>query len=220
MNQLDGNSKVGDIVTQSPGAAKVFARHGIDFCCGGGRPLGDACGERGVAVDKVLAEIASADAPPDAPDWSALGLEQLCDEIERRYHVPQLEDLTRLEGLARKVASVHGERHPELRQLAELYIGLKEELDQHFMKEEQVLFPMIRQMGHAPPPPVEVMRREHVEAGDVLRKLREVSGGYALPADACNSYRALYEGLAAFERDLHEHIHVESNILFPRALPF
>jgi regulator of cell morphogenesis and NO signaling len=211
---------VGDIVTTAPGAARVFARHGIDFCCGGVRPLAEACGERGVAIDVVMREIAAAAAPPDAPDWSALAPAALCDEIERRYHRPMDEEFGRLDALAHKVAAVHGERHPELRELAETYSTLREELEQHFMKEEQVLFPMIRKLGHAPPPPVYVMRQEHEDAGHSLRKLRQLASGYVPPADACNSFRALYEGLEAFERDLHEHIHVENNVLFPKAQPF
>lgn len=216
---MDARTTVGEVVTQSPGAAKVFGKHGIDFCCGGGKSLADVCGEAGLAVAEVLAEIEAADTPPETPAWTALDPTQMCDEIERRYHRPLDTEFGRLDALAQKVAGVHGERHPELREIATLYGALRSELEHHMMKEERVLFPMIRQMGFAPPPPVQVMRHEHEEAGETLRQLRRLANGYQLPDDACNSYRALYQGLEALERELHEHIHVENNILFPRAEP-
>jgi regulator of cell morphogenesis and NO signaling len=214
----DSSTPVGELVTQWPGAAKVFARHGIDFCCGGGKSLEAACAERALPTQTVLDELAEAQAPSDEPNWAEMELAQMCDELERRYHRPLDEEMPRLEALAEKVARVHGDNHPELRDLARVFAGLVSELTNHMMKEEQVLFPMIRARGAAPPPPIQVMRHEHDEAGAALREMRKLGADYRPPDDACNSYRALMEGLAELEHDLHMHIHVENNVLFPRAL--
>lgn len=214
---VDNNMPVGEVVAKWPAAARVFARHQIDFCCGGGKSLAAACAAKDVAVDVVVADIQAAETPSDEPDWSSMSLEQMCDELERRYHRPLDEELPRLQGLADKVARVHGSRHPELLELAAVYRALHQELSAHMLKEERILFPMIRRTGMAPPPPIRVMRHEHDNAGDSLRRMRALTSDYRLPEDACNSYQALFSGLSALEHDLHMHIHVENNMLFPRA---
>lgn len=215
-------TKVGQIAAEHPLATRVFARHGIDFCCGGGRPLREACGEKGIDAVRVLEEIRKELAAPGAPSdrWNEAPLGELIDHILARYHRQLHEELPRLEAMARKVVAVHREKDPvRLPELLSVYLELKAELDGHMAKEEQILFPMIKRgQGAMAGGPVAVMEHEHDVAGNLLRRLRELTDGYEVPAEACNTWRALWHGLEALERDLHEHIHLENNILFPRAL--
>ncbi|MCP3978529.1 MAG: iron-sulfur cluster repair di-iron protein [bacterium] len=218
--QLD--SKIGRIATEHPLATRVFSRHGIDFCCGGGKPLGEVCEQRGLDAQAVLAEIEKEVASPTAEviRWDEAPLGDLIDHILANYHKPLYEELPRLEEMAQKVARVHGDKRPDaLPELASICTGLKAELEQHMAKEEQILFPMIRQgQGAMAGGPISVMEHEHDNAGKALHRLRELTEGYTVPEEACNTWRALWHGLAALEQSLHEHIHLENNILFPRAL--
>ena len=218
--QLD--SRIGQIATEHPLATRVFARHGIDFCCGGGRPLGEVCEERGLDARSVLAELERelASPPADEVRWDGVPLDDLIGHILAAYHVPLQEELPRLEAMARKVVDVHRDKRPEmLPELLAVYAGMKEELEQHMAKEEQILFPMIqRGRGAMALGPISVMEQEHASAGRALQRLRELTGDYTVPEEACNTWRALWHGLADLERSLHQHIHLENNILFPRAL--
>lgn len=153
----------------------------------------------------------------DPPDWEHLPLADLCDAIEARYHRSLRRQLAELVALGDKVVRAHGGRHPELEDVQHVMVILEDELVRHMMKEEQVLFPMIRRTLSAPLPPIGVMRHEHEVACEALATLRERTRGYAVPEDGCASYRAYYEGLARLEVELYEHIHVENDILFPRA---
>lgn len=212
---------VGELAARHPLATRVFARHHIDFCCGGGRPLGDVCEKQGLDVDAVLSEIENELAPAeDRQRWDLAPLGTLIDHIVNRYHLALREELPRLEAMARKVARVHGDKDPErLEALLQTFLILKAELDEHMLKEEQVLFPMIRRgHGAGADHPIAVMVREHQGAGDGLNRIRVLTGDYTVPPEACNTWRALWHGLEALETDLHEHIHLENNILFPRAL--
>ncbi|MCP3963997.1 MAG: iron-sulfur cluster repair di-iron protein [bacterium] len=215
-------STVGQIAAEHPLATRTFGRHGIDFCCGGGRSIREACEAKGLDTESILEEIAGELAAPDADleRWDEAPLNDLIDHILAAYHRPLGEELPRLEQMARKVHRVHGERQPELLpELLSTYLGLKEELQLHMMKEEQILFPMIRQgQGPSAEGPISVMESEHESAGDALKRLRELTDGYQVPGEACNTWRALWHGLAALEVAMHEHIHLENNILFPRAL--
>ena len=215
-------STVGQIATEHPLATRTFGRHGIDFCCGGGRTIREACEAKGLDTASILAEIQSELTAPDADleRWDEAPLDDLIDHILVTYHRPLEEELPRLEQMARKVLRVHGERMPEvLPELVSTLIDLKEELLSHMMKEEQILFPMIRQgSGSSADGPIAAMETEHDSAGGALRRLRELTGGYEVPAGACNTWRALWHGLAALEAGTHKHIHLENNILFPRAL--
>lgn len=219
--ELSPLTPVGRIAASAPLATRVFARHGIDFCCAGGTSLEEACSQRGLAADTLLSEIqAELAAAPAAPEtWTDAPLDQLIDHIIDVYHRPLDEELPRIEGLARKVHRVHGERHPSLITVLSSYLLLKRELELHMRKEEEVLFPLIRsgrgEMAHMP---VSVMESEHEEAGGHLRDLRKATDDYQLPDGACNTWRALWHALEDLERSLHEHIHLENNILFPRAL--
>lgn len=212
-------SRVGEIAAHHPLATRVFARHGIDFCCGGGVPLAEACARRGVAADVVVGEIDAllAGAPATREPWLEAPLGALVEHIVTTFHRPLREELPRLEAMARKVARVHAERDPEgrLPAIEATVVALRGELEDHMAREEAVLFPALLD-GH-PDLPFEVFEAEHAAAGDGLARLRELTEDYVAPADACNTWRALWAGLEDLETVMHEHVHLENNILFPRA---
>ena len=228
MTCIDPETTVGELVTERPGRSRIFERLGIDYCCGGKKTLGAACRERGLDIGRVVADLAE-DAP-SAPgtDWAKASLGDLVDHILDRHHAYLRGELPRLAGMSAKVCGVHGERHPELRRVDGTFGRLRAELEMHMAKEERVLFPMIRELEASSVRPVfhcgslanplRVMEAEHDAAGEALAEMRELTGGYSVPPDGCNTYRVLMDGLASLERDLHEHIHEENNILFPRAL--
>jgi regulator of cell morphogenesis and NO signaling len=219
---IQAGTTVGTIAAEHPLSTRVFQRHGIDFCCGGGRPLGEVCEEKGIALAQMLGEIEAeiSEAPDAQVRWDEEPLGALLDHILSAYHEPLKEELPRLEAMARKVHRVHGEKDPErLQGLLDTYLALKADLDQHMPKEEQILFPMIRSgQGAMAAGPISVMEHEHEAVGAMLRRLRELTDDYTVPAEACNTWRALWVGLADLERALHEHIHLENNVLHPRAL--
>jgi regulator of cell morphogenesis and NO signaling len=219
---IDTHTRVGDVAARHPLATRVFARHGIDFCCGGGQPLASACEERALDPEKVLAEIEKEVTATETPetDWTNVPLGQLIDHIVNEYHVPLREELPRLTDMSAKVLRAHGDKEPEkLRELATVVAGLRAELEAHMMKEERILFPLIRQgRGAMAAAPVSVMEHEHDGAAEALRRLRDLTDGYEAPPEACNTWRALWHGLADLERAMHEHIHLENNVLFPNAL--
>jgi len=219
---ITAETSIGSVAAEHPLATRVFARHGIDFCCGGGLPLSDACAARGVELDLVLAEIDCeiATSASDEVRWDDEPLADLIEHIVHDFHEPLREELPRLAGMAKKVYAVHREKDPErLGEILEKIQGLRTELEAHMMKEEQVLFPMIL-AGRGPMAigPVSVMEAEHAHAGDMLSRLRQLTDQYLPPEDACNTWRALWAGLEDLEHQLHVHIHLENNILFPRAL--
>ncbi|MFN0084647.1 MAG: iron-sulfur cluster repair di-iron protein [Blastocatellia bacterium] len=233
---INAMSTVRELAVSVPGATRVFERAGIDYCCGGGRSLADACRTFHVSFDEIvrsLEEAQHAIHPGDRiVDWQSESLTALSAHIVATHHEFTKQELSRLETLLDKVCSRHGENHPELGRLRELFVMLKNELVPHMLREEQVLFPYLARMEGAldegddiPPPffvtvqnPVRMMMTEHETAGDLLGEMRAAAGNYAAPADACISYQTLYQALAAFEADLHQHIHLENNILFPRAV--
>lgn len=225
---------VARIATRHPATVKVFQRHGIDFCCGGKRPLAEACEEGGVELETLRGELEAAAAPSEDGEksWDDASLSEVIDHILTRYHARLREDLPRLGEMAEKVLRVHGEKHPEvLPALARTFRALRAELEAHTMKEERILFPYIRVMegaverGEAAPPapfgsvrgPIQMMEDEHTGAADALARLRELTGGFEPPTGACTTFRGLYHGLAELESDTHRHIHLENNVLFPRA---
>ncbi len=219
---LQSDTPVGQLATEYPLATRVFHRHGIDFCCGGGHPLHEACTKRGVNTETVLAEIrAELDAPAASVQrWDQAPLEDLIAHILTTYHEPLKEELPRLLQMSVRVLKVHGNKDPEtLSELNSVLLALKNELEQHMEKEEQILFPMILEgQGAMADGPISVMEHEHESAGAALERLNELTKGYEVPEHACNTWRALWHGLAALEESLHQHIHLENNILFPRAL--
>ncbi len=221
------STAVREIAVDLPGSIAVFERHGLDYCCGGKQSLADACADRGLDAERVLAElleIAGGDTgAADAIDWSRAEAPDLIDHLLRTHHVYLKENMPRLAALADKVARVHGDNHPELVAVREVYHKFVADMGPHMAKEEQILFPAILQSangGMAFPiwQPIAVMEAEHDEAGRDLARLRDLTRGFQVPEDACTSYRLLLSGLADLERDTHTHIHKENNILFPRVL--
>jgi regulator of cell morphogenesis and NO signaling len=222
MTTIDTSTTVGDLVTAQPGSSRVFMKHGIDFCCGGKRTLEAACQEQGLDPAAVVAELAAI--PPEPRnDLADAPLEAVCDYIERTHHDFTRAELDRVGALLEKVARVHGTRHPSMVELSVIFALFAEDLRNHMLKEERVLFPAIRALAHGNPgrdphAPISVMEREHVEAGDALRRMRALGYDYVPPEGACNTFRAALGGLADIESDLLRHVHLENNILFPRAL--
>lgn len=218
---VTAQTAVGTIATEHPPATRVFARHGIDFCCRGGRALAEACAAKSVQPEQVLAEIEHEIADTTAEDvrWDREPLPALIRHILDHYHAPLKEELPRLEAMAAKVQRVHGDKVPSLAEVRDAMCALRSDLEQHMMKEERVLFPMILSgQGALAGGPVSVMEEEHDAAGELLRRLRRSTDDYRVPDGACTTWRALWAGLQALEESLHEHIHLENNILHRRAL--
>lgn len=225
---------VRDIAIEQPASIRVFERFGIDYCCGGRKPLAEACQERSIAPQAVLDAIQAAIAGGGEParDWTQASLETICDHIVATHHAYVRAELPRLEALAQRVVSRHGNTHPELQEIQQLIGSLGEELLQHLSKEEMVLFPFItsleRNLANCGPRPlgcfgavrnpIRMMIAEHDSAGDALDRMRALSGGFTPPEGACPTYRGFYQALSDFEKDLHQHVHLENNILFPRAI--
>lgn len=213
---------VAELVTTRPNAVKALQRHGIDFCCGGGRPLDEACAARGLDAGALLAEVDALDRVGRAPArrWESAPLDELIDHILERHHRPLDAELPRLDALVRKVTAVHHDKDPKTMDgLRAAWGELQADLLPHMEKEEQLLFPWIREgQGASAGAPISVMEVEHQQVGELLSTIRRLTGAYTVPAEACGSWRALWQGLEALEADLHEHIHLENNVLFPRAL--
>jgi len=232
---VTAETTIAEIASALPRAIPVFQKHGIDFCCGGRRALAEVCSEKGVGFETIVREIETASRKPagSETDWATEPLGALIDHILVRYHAGLKEELPRLQALAEKVATVHGANHPDtLPALRDTFRSLKEELDSHLEKEEHVLFPYVRELETAArglrpsfsiplglaSGAIGVMEREHEVAGLALKTIHRLTDGFRPPNDGCGSFRALYAGLEIFEADLHAHIHLENNVLFPRAL--
>jgi regulator of cell morphogenesis and NO signaling len=227
--EISLRTTVAELASSIPHATRVFEKHRIDYCCGGRRPLEEACARAGADPDAVVAALSEPARTTDsALDWRTAPIETLVRHILDVHHVYTWEELPRLKALMLKVARVHGDRHPELVQLQPVVVGLVEELEMHLTKEERILFPYILSLVGAAPNgdacfgsamgPIRVMDSEHEDAGEALATIRRLSSDLVPPADACGSYRALYTGLAELEQDLHQHIHLETNVLFPRVI--
>lgn len=218
--------EVRDIVRQYPSTVPIFEELGIDYCCGGGKTLENACRDRKLALDKVVSALtgALADGPEfDHGKWQTAPLGQLSDHIVERHHAHAKRELPRLSALAAKVHMRHGHVHPELNQLQELVEALASEMSTHMLKEEQMFFPRVKLLenGGSLDSLREAVQRnleEHSDTGELLESIRALTHNYKLPEDACMSYKALYDGLSAFERETHWHVYLENSILFPRAL--
>jgi regulator of cell morphogenesis and NO signaling len=224
---------VRELAVEVPNATRVLEKFGIDYCCGGKRSLEEACRAGKVPLEEVVKALETAAAVAPAPAVLSSGsLAELIDHIVKTHHKFTREEIVRLRALLEKVCSVHGQNHPELLAIRDTFSGLAQELTMHLMKEENVLFPYIVRMEEAvgkedpvmPAPfgtvqnPVRMMMQEHDGAGEALRQIRQASHDFTAPKDACISYQTLYQALPAFEADLHQHIHLENNILFPRAI--
>jgi regulator of cell morphogenesis and NO signaling len=231
---MTATTTLADLAATSLQAVRVLEQHGLDYCCGGKQSFEQACRTRGLEPDSILREIDEATtASASGRDWQTAPLEELAKHIVATHHAYLKVELPALELRIRKVVEVHGVRDPQnLPRLARVFAGLRSELEMHLHKEEAILFPFIVQYSRAaqenrPMPPVPfgsianpiaMMEREHAGAGDALEEIRSLTNQYELPSYACNTVKALYEGLQALEADLHVHIHLENNILFPRAI--
>ena len=225
---------VREIALENPASIRVFEAFGIDYCCGGRKPLAEACEAKNLSFDAVIAALkkGSANDAPATEDWSQKSLSSLAAHIVNTHHAYVRRELPRLAELAAKVVNRHGDTKPELPQIQAKVAQISEELTEHLAKEEVVLFPYINRFerakedGTAKPHgcfgtvanPIAMMTQEHDAAGTLMADIRELSSDYTPPVGACPTFLAFYNGLHEFEQDLHQHIHLENNILFPRAL--
>lgn len=230
----ENDETLGQIAAKDLRKAQVFKKYGLDFCCGGKKTVKQACAEKGLDVTKVEQELQKADKMPTSrplpyDDWS---LDFLADYIVNTHHSYVRKNLPDIKAYAEKVMKVHGNHHPELVPIHKLVEEVNAELTAHLVKEEKVLFPYIKELVAAKnntqplhaahfgtvQAPINMMEMEHELVGKNLAEIRELSQNYLLPEDACASYSLLYRMLDEFEEDLHLHIHLENNILFPKAL--
>jgi len=234
MTAFRAEMTVRSVVAGDSRTAAVFERHGIDYCCGGDRTIDQACREAGVSAEAVLADLAAlpdTDAAPP-PRFAAWDPGFLVDYIVANHHAYVRGALPTILAHTRKIAEKHGARHPELAEIARTFEDVAGELTQHMMKEEHILFPYVKTLaaqaaaGCPPSPspfgtvanPIHMMEREHESAGGAMRRIRELTHGYQLPDDACETYQVTFAELQEFERDLHQHVHLENNLLFPKAV--
>jgi regulator of cell morphogenesis and NO signaling len=231
MEALDSKT-VRELASATPGAARVFEKFGIDYCCGGERSLAQACSAAKISVLEVAEALKKPQPQGGDRDWQKASLAELGKHIVAKHHEYVRQEIRRLIPLSDKVVGVHGKNHPELDKIQSSFHALAEDLTAHLMKEERMLFPYIEQLelvadsGARPTAspfgtvknPIRMMMMEHDSAEELLRTMREVSKNYNLPADACMSFQMLYCALEEFEADLRQHIHLENNILFPRAV--
>ncbi|WP_407430749.1 iron-sulfur cluster repair di-iron protein [Arcticibacter sp.] len=225
---------IGEIVAKDYRKAQVFKKFGIDFCCGGKKTVSEVCNKKGIDIAEVKQQLAATDGDQGNPsqNYQSWELDFLSDFIVSTHHKYVKETLPFLSEISAKVARVHGESHPEVVAAAHAFAGVAADLSAHLLKEEKVLFPYIKQLvtakreGAALPQapfgevshPIQMMEAEHEHAGEDMSEIRTVTNGFSIPHDACTSYRILYKMFQEFESDLHQHIHLENNILFPKAI--
>jgi len=225
------NATIGELVAEDYRRAEVFKKFGLDFCCGGGRSVTDSCKKHHLdetALIKALEEIEKESTSPEQ-DYNKWNADVLVEHIIKVHHTYVESNIPLIREFSQKVAKVHGGANPEEIEIAELFDALSLDLLMHMKKEEMILFPYIKLLAndnglHQQPPfgtvanPIRMMENEHEIAGDLMKEIRKLSNDYTPPAHACNTYRVLYAKLDEFESDLHQHIHLENNILFPKAL--
>jgi regulator of cell morphogenesis and NO signaling len=225
-----------EIVTRHPMAAAVFEKHHLDYCCKGERTLQEACNNDAALIHIVVSEVERLTRFKggfgEQPVFDRITLTELVRYIVGKHHHYIRSAMPLLDAHLRKVTGKHGERHPELLRILQLFVEVKEDLEQHLFKEERILFPRIVEIEQAAvsgslhwipernyiAAPIHVMEAEHDEAGGALDEIRRISHGYEPPADACTTYRLVYQELKEFEQDLHRHVHLENNLLFPKAV--
>jgi regulator of cell morphogenesis and NO signaling len=225
-------NKIGDIVAENFRTAKIFEGFGLDFCCGGKKTIETACMEKGISADAVIEALENSEGGNQTDmrydKWSP---DFLADYIVNNHHTYVLNAIPAIEQHLRKVISKHGEKHPQMEKVGSYFTSLKYELTAHMVKEEKMLFPYIKKMYYAlqnsvamsAPPfgsvgsPIKVMELEHEAAGSLMKQIGELTNNFTPPEDACTTFRILLKELDEFEQDLHMHIHLENNILFPKA---
>lgn len=222
---------IGSIAVERPESVSVFMRYGLDFCCGGRSTLEQACAAKGLDAEAIRAEILEAVRRRGASEresWNSMGMSDLADHIERVHHARARDLIQRIDGLLPRVIAAHGERHPELRGVAETFDRFRAELFDHMIREERVLFPWLRRLEapgsvHIGPPwsvarPISCMVHDHEDAAAALASMRSAMSDYAVPAGACGSYAALVGTLKELDEDTRVHIHKENNALFPAGI--
>ncbi len=229
-------STIGELVTGDFRKAEIFKKYGLDFCCGGKKTLTQACKSKGldvVQIEKELKEVDTLVANP-SQDYNSWDIGFLTDYILNTHHKYVKQSIPVIYEYTQKVAKVHGERHPEAIAIAEIFLTVSDELNRHMCKEEDILFPYIKHLATAqsnkmkiePSPfgtvenPINLMEQEHDIVGRMLEEIKGLANNYTPPADACTTFRLSYAKLKEFEDDLHQHIHLENNILFPKAIKF
>ncbi len=230
---LTQEKTIGDFVAENFRTAEVFKKYNIDFCCKGGRTVEEACDKKKVSPEEIYRELEEvANRKSEDIDFNSWPLDLLADYVEKTHHRYVEEKSAMLIPYLNKLCKVHGERHPELFEINELFIGSAQDLAAHMKKEELILFPFIKQMVEAkkngealPAPrfgtvenPVAMMKHEHEAEGERFVKIAELTNNYEFPDDACGTYQVTYRMLEDFQNDLHKHIHLENNILFPKAI--
>jgi regulator of cell morphogenesis and NO signaling len=225
---MEKEMTIGEIVALDFRAAEIFKHAGIDFCCGGKKSIGTACSELGISKDDLMLKLEELKSTPNTStnkfnEWET-GF--LCDYIVNTHHKYVLRTLPDLVGYTTKIAAVHGDNHPELKDVAEIFSRINTELLQHLRNEEEVLFPSIKEVLKSGSEnaktkiksEIERMSGEHEFAGGAMDRINVITSGYSVPADGCNTYQVTFRLLAQFEDDLHTHVHLENNILYPKAL--
>lgn len=231
---LSRETNVKEIALSNPGARQILEDAGIDYCCGGGKSLQEACLKADVVESEILSRLRqnSERVSPNESQWVSAPLAELTKHIRERHHQYVRASIPSLRALLAKIREKHGIKHRELGDIEKLFGNVAREMLMHMQKEEQILFPFIDALQRAAngkesiePPffqtvknPIYSMMKEHDSAGELMRRIRAATDGYRAPADACTSYQAVYQGLEEFEKDLHLHVHLENNILFPRAV--
>ncbi len=229
-NQM--TKSLAQIVNDNHKAASIFEKYDLDFCCKGKRSLQEACTEKSIPVEKLLSELQAINNTCEIPvAYDKMTLTQLADYIVSKHHAYVRAEMPQIFAYLQRVATKHGDRHPEMRKVFELFSTIKDEMEEHMDKEELVLFPRIEAAEEglleksAPnmnvayvQNPIHVMEAEHEKAGELLSEIRELTSNYTPPNDACTTYRLSFSALKAFESDLHQHVHLENNILFPKAI--
>ena len=231
---FNSETKVKDIALSNPVARQVLEDAGVDYCCGGGNSLHEACMHADVPAEEILKRLRenSEHVNPDEANLASALLSELTRHIREKHHRYVRDAIPRVRTLLEKVKAKHGKNHPEIADIERLFVEVGQEMIMHMQKEDQILFPYIdaleksvKENGTLEPPffqtvrnPIHAMMKEHDAAGDLVKQIRKASSEYNPPADACTSYKVLYEDLKEFETDLHQHVHLENNILFPRAV--
>ena len=230
MKTITPETTVADLVRAMPARSRIFENLGIDYCCGGKLPLAEVCRTKKLDPATVIAMLSALDDTSDTGtvDPDSLTLSELCDHIEEVHHGYLREELPRLDFMTRKVAAVHGEHEPRLMEVRRMFEGFSAAMTAHTQEEDETIFPTIRQLDAAngDPAPSAIhlktslakLESEHDSAGAALARFKELTDSYTPPDWACNTFRALYDGLAKLEKNTHQHVHKENNVLFPRAL--
>jgi regulator of cell morphogenesis and NO signaling len=219
---------IGEIVAADYRAASIFKEAGIDFCCGGKKSIDDTCAEKGIDKSELINKLERLETTPNTSTHNFIEWEPgfLCDYIVNTHHKYVLKSLPVLVAYTEKIASVHGDRHLELREVARLFSNINEELLQHLKNEEEVLFPAIKEVLKSGSKDAKAtikseisrLSDEHELAGGAMDKINVITSGYLVPEDGCNTYQVTFRLLSQFEDDLHTHVHLENNILYPKAL--